>query len=345
MTGRSRHSGILAVAIAFTLSLVHAAESSAPVRAVESVGLTVADLERSVRFFTEVLDFERIARAELDGEAFEAQTGVFGSRARVERLALGREHVELTEYLAPAGRPLPADSRGNDRWFQHIAIIVSDMDAAYAKLREHGVRHLSPGPQTLPSWNPRAGGIRAFYFKDPDGHALELLWFPPGKGNVRWQRADGKLFLGIDHTAIVVADTESSVRFYRDVLGLREEGRGENYGPEQERLNNVFGARLRITTLRAADGPGIELLEYLSPPDGRPYPADARANDLVHWETVLDVADPAAVAVELQGAGGKWVSSGVVPGAAESPFSESLLARDPTGHALRLVRRRAEPAR
>ena len=47
---------------------------------------------------------------------------------------------------------------------------------------------------------------------------------------------------------------------------MRVAGESENYGPEQERLNNVFGAHLRITALRAASGPGIELLEYLVAP-------------------------------------------------------------------------------
>jgi catechol 2,3-dioxygenase-like lactoylglutathione lyase family enzyme len=73
----------------------------------------------------------------------------------------------------------------------------------------------------------------------------------------------------------VVADTERSLSCYRHTLGLRVVGGSENYGPEQERLNNVFGARLRITTLRAAAGPGIEFLEYLTPRDGRPAPPDA----------------------------------------------------------------------
>ena len=67
--------------------------------------------------------------------------------------------------------------------------------------------------------------------------------------------------------------------------GMQVAGESENYGPEQERLNNVFGARLRITALRAQAGPGIEFLEYLAPRDGRPYPADAKPNDLVHWQT------------------------------------------------------------
>ena len=127
------------------------------------------------------------------------------------------------------------------------------------------------GPQRLPDWNPNAGGIRAFYFRDPDEHFLEILQFPPGRGAGRWHAAGGPLFLGIDHTAIVVRDTDVSLRFYRDELGMKVAGESENYGVEQEHLNNVSGAHLRITSLRAASGPGIELLEYaLRHDDGPP---------------------------------------------------------------------------
>src|SRR5437899_2265941 len=134
---------------------------------------------------------------------------------------------------------------------------------------------------------PLASGIRAFYFKDHDGHPLEILQFPPDKGAEKWHRPSSKLFLGIDHTAIVVGDTETSLHFYRDLLGMRVAGESENYGIEQEHLNNVFGARLRITSLRAATGPGIELLEYLAPRDGRPFPTDEHANDIAHRHTIL----------------------------------------------------------
>src|SRR5207245_9929032 len=110
--------------------------------------------------------------------------------------------------------------------------------------------------------------------KDPDVHPVELLAFPEGKGAAKWHKTSDRLFLGIDHTAIAVSDTESSLKFYRDVLGLRVAGESENYGTEQEHLNNVFGARLRITALRAASRPGIESLEYLATRDGRPITAD-----------------------------------------------------------------------
>ncbi len=309
------------------------------VRSVDTVGLTVSDVDRSIDFFSRVLTFERVSDVEVHGEEYERLQGVFGLRMRVVRMRLGDEQIELTQYLAPEGRPLPPDARSNDRSFQHVAIIVSDMEKAYARLRAHKVRHASTGPQRLPDWNKDAGGIEAFYFKDPDGHALEILKFPPGKGSPKWQRTD-RLFLGIDHTAIVVGDTEESLRLYRDVLGLRVAGGAENYGTEQEHLNNVFGARIRITAVRAPEGPGIEFLEYLAPRDGRPAPADLRANDLAHWQTTLVAEDVEGAARRLFAARALFVS----PGAAVLRdgllgFVKGLMFRDPDGHALRVAQK------
>jgi catechol 2,3-dioxygenase-like lactoylglutathione lyase family enzyme len=311
---------------------------AAQVAKVESIGMTVSDLDRSVEFYRKVLTFEKVAEWESHGDAAEQRTGIFGVRYRTARMQLGEESIELTEYLTPQGRPAPAESRSNDRWFQHVAIIVSDMDRAYERLREFKVRHASPAPQRLPDWNPNAGGIRAFYFRDPDGHPLEILQFPAGKGDPKWQRlASGGLFLGIDHTAIVIQDTDASLRFYRDVLGMKVAGESENYGPEQERLNNVFGARLRITALRAASGPGIEFLEYLTPRDGRPYPADEKPNDLIHWQTRL-VCDPVADCLHsLEAARYRPVSPAIVSvGDAKQSFSKSFIVRDPDGHAVEI---------
>jgi catechol 2,3-dioxygenase-like lactoylglutathione lyase family enzyme len=286
------------------------------VRRVDSIGITVGDMQRSLEFYTKVLPFERVSGREIAGDGYEHLYGVFGARVRVERLRLGDEYIELQQFLAPAGRPVPVDSRSNDRWFQHVAIIVSDMDRAYDWLRGHGVGHASTGPQLLPAWNPNAGGIAAFYFRDPDGHPLEILHFPAGKGADKWQRpapaGRNPLFLGIDHTAIVVSDTDASLRFYRDALGLAIAGTSENYGVEQERLNNVFGARLRITALRAAGGgPGIELLEYLAPRTGRPAPSDTQANDLWHWQVNVD-ADVGAADRAVRAGHYAYVSPGVV---------------------------------
>lgn len=312
---------------------VTASDRTPMARGIESVGVTVSDLNRAIDFYTRVLSFNKISESEVDGEEWERLYGVFGLRMRSARLQLGDEYLDLMQCLAPEGRPLPVDSRSNDRWFQHVAIIVSDMDRAYAHLRKYSVRHASSGPQRLPDWNKNAGGIRAFYFRDPDGHALEILNFPEGKGNPKWHRKSDDLFLGIDHTAIVISDTDTSLRFYRDALGLAVAGESENYGTEQEHLNNVFGARLRITALRGASGPGIEFLEYLAPRDGRPYPADAKPNDLVHWQTRLVGSDAELTAQTLRTARTPFISSEVV----DVGFGKNFLARDPDGHAVQFV--------
>jgi catechol 2,3-dioxygenase-like lactoylglutathione lyase family enzyme len=312
-----------------------------PATSVDAVGMTVSDMESALAFYTGVLPFITLADTEKAGRDEELLTGVFGARTRTVKLALGGESIELTEFLAPKGRPYPADTRGNDRWFQHIAIIVSDMDRAYAWLTERGARHASTGPQTLPDWNPNAGGIRAYYFRDPDGHFLEVLWFPDGKGDPKWRRLadapDRPLFLGIDHTAIVSSDTERSLRFYRDTLGMRVAGASTNFGVEQEHLNNVFGARLRITTLTAGQGPGVELLDYLAPADGRPAPHDLKANDVAHWQTTIATRGVDAVFELALDRVFSLVSPQAV--ALSNPYRRGVLIRDADGHGIRLVER------
>jgi catechol 2,3-dioxygenase-like lactoylglutathione lyase family enzyme len=319
-----------AVLVLFAAVAPSRTPAAAPARGVGPIAVSVADLDRSVAFYTSVLDFTVLRRAEIGGTAFARREGIAGARARVALLALGNEHLELREYVTPRGRPFPADSRGNDRWFQHVAIVTSDMRRAYARLVSHHVRAVSSAPQRLPDWNVAAAGIRAFYFRDPDAHYLEILQFPAGKGAPRWQARD-RLFLGIDHTAIVVRSTEASLRFYRDALGMRVAGGSENFGQEQERLSGVAGAHVRITTLRAPIGPGIEFLHYVTPSGGRPAPADEHANDVVSWETAVMVQEVRETVAALRDAGASLVSNGT--------GRDEVVMRDPDGHAIELLAR------
>ena len=330
---RGRALPLVVVLVLAGIAQAKAAQSAspAPVRAIESFAVTVSDMERSVAFYRDVLGFVPEDDREVAGDAWEHLYGVFGARVRIVRLHLGAETLQLEQFIAPQGRPVPVDSHSNDRWFQHIAIIVADMDRAFAQLRDRHVQFASTGPQLLPQWNPSAGGIAAFYFRDPDGHNLEILHFPPGKGDLKWQVTGDRLFLGIDHSAIVVADTEASLAYYRDTFGLRVAGASENYGIEQERLNNVFGARLRITALRAAAGPGVELLEYLAPRSGRAAPPDTQSNDLWNWHIDM-AADVAAADVAIRSHHYAYVSPGPVNLGTVHP-QWALMLRDPDGHA------------
>jgi catechol 2,3-dioxygenase-like lactoylglutathione lyase family enzyme len=301
----------------------------ASAREAGAIGLTVNNLALELNFFTNTLPFELVSISDVSGKEQDDLLALKNVKLRVATLNLGEERITLTEHLSKKGRSIPQDSRSFDRWFQHIAIVVSDMDKAYQHLLSNRVRHVSTFPQTLPEWNKEAGGIRAFYFRDPEDHVLEIIWFPPGKGNPKWQRPANKIFLGIDHTAIVVRDTDRSLAFYRDMLGLKVAGSAHNHGTEQEHLNQVFGARLQITALKADRGPGIELLEYISPPGGRDLPEDARANDLIFWNTHIFVDDFQKIKNALKVNGVAFVSR-------PSKGSRALVFRDPDGHALQL---------
>jgi catechol 2,3-dioxygenase-like lactoylglutathione lyase family enzyme len=283
-----------------------------------------------------VLHFTKISDTELQGTSWEQLYGVFGLRIRVVRMQLGDEIIELVDHLTIGGRSIPENARSNDLSFQHIAIVVSDMDSAYNWLRRFHVAHVSTAPQTLPASIPAAAGIRAFYFQDPDRHNLEIIYFPKGKGQDKWQQSNRGIFLGIDHTAIGVRSTAGSQAFYQTVLGIERKGDSWNKGIEQEHLNNVEGASLHITGYRAAAGPGVEFLEYLQPGPGKKYPVDTRADDIWNWYTIVEVTDIENVYKRLQSqrtlriVSKNLVTTGL-PGA--SPY-KAFLVRDPDGHAV-----------
>lgn len=100
----------------------------------------------------------------------------------------------------------------------------------------------------------------------------------------------------------------------------------------------MFGAHLRITGLRGGAGPGVEFLEYLTPGGGRPAPADAAANDLAHWQTIVRVEDLQGLVARLgrQGAS-RLVSHGVVELGGRAVRERAVSVLDPDGHALEWI--------
>ncbi len=229
------------------------------------ISRVVRDLDRAAAFYRDVLGFEIVSRGPSlvalgDGDAEEVV------------MCLGAATIALVRFHTP-GRDYPTDSRSDDLWFQHLAIVVSDMDAAYAGLTgSSDWRAISQnGPQLLP---PSNGKVRAFKFRDPDGHPLELIWFPSGR--------PGR---GVDHSALAVSSTTSSLKFY-DELGFRVSERSLNRGPAQDRLDGLPGANVHVAGLRPAldTGPGLELLGY--DPPGRSA-APMAVNDVAtDWVTI-----------------------------------------------------------
>lgn len=230
-------------------------------RRIELFELNVRDLTRATEFYVGALGFR-----------------VEASTADRACLAIGSQRIALVPRRGTAPYPYPRAS--NDPWFQHFAIAVADMDAAYEQLSRFSPEPITRGgPQSLP---PNTGSVTAYKFRDPDGHPLELSYAPHGD----WATAGTRdaVFLGIDHAALAVRDVEASIAFYTG-LGFRLGTRSRNEGPEQARLDDLDCPVLDIVTLLTPEaGPHIELLHYRSPaaaPARQVAPDDIAAMTLV----------------------------------------------------------------
>jgi catechol 2,3-dioxygenase-like lactoylglutathione lyase family enzyme len=212
---------------------------------VSRIERAVRVLGRSVAFYEGALGF--CAEAVGAGEAL---------------LRRGKETLVLRE--GGVEEDVPACDQG----FQHIALPVSDMAAAMARLHAFAPRMISlGGAQALPE---SSGGVIAVKFRDPDGHPVEFLQFPDGRAG------------GIDHSAIVVADVERSVSFYMAFLGLRVAARQVNRGIEQDRLDGLVGVEVEVVALQPEQAsPHVELLGYRVPPVSRRQPAPGFSTRLV----------------------------------------------------------------
>jgi catechol 2,3-dioxygenase-like lactoylglutathione lyase family enzyme len=302
------------------------------------ISFTTADADRLASFYRQAFGFAALEVEHRGGTSFARLTGVEDAQACALPLRLGEQTIELLAFTR-VGAPYPADIGCDDPRFQHIAIVVADMETAYSRLCACAgwTAITRPEPQRLPA---SSGAVTAFKFRDPEGHPLELIAFPPDNVPPRWRQAphrDGPC-LGVDHSAIVVSDTAQSVAFYRQVLGFSVVGGSLNRGREQEQLDAVPGAVVEVTALDpgAESPPHLELLCYRSPGPPRSAPAALPSNDIAATRLTLEVDDVRALEPRLAAARVRFVSGGTVALRDDRP---ALLVRDPDGHALLLLGR------
>lgn len=270
----------------------------------DRVSLNVADLA-AARFYAAALGFEAAPAVDADPRL----ANLLGAHAlRVVLLRRGQQRLELAMF-DPPGTLYPADSRSNDHWFQHCALVTDDIAAAYGRLSRFPFTPISRnGPEALP------GGVIAFKFRDPDGHPLELIQF---------QRPDPRTEGGIDHSAISVADAERSIAFYAARLGLSVQSRQVNRGPAQDALDDLDDVAVDVVALAAkSPAPHLELLAYRMP-RGRASPISGpsaiAASRLVFATDALDNWDGAVTLAD---------------------GARARLIQDPDGHALLLEQSR-----
>lgn len=300
------------------------------IKRISAIALTVSDMDRAKDFYTQALGFEVIDDTVFVESSYSKLAAIPPSKVRLVTLQLGDELIELVRYLDLEAKPIPADSQSNDLWFQHLAIVVRDMDLAYEHLRSFSIESISNKPQTIPDDNPMAAGVRAFKFRDGDRHALELIWFPKDKGKTKWQEDTDNLFLGIDHSAISIADTEESLRFYRDLLGMEMTGSNLNQGKVQSRLDGLPVAKVRVTPLEPVESSiGVESLDYIKPEIDRSIPDDWQINDLAHMHYIMQVENAESSWDKLRQNNVEIVSPNIVEFPDSYRYSRGFLIKDP----------------
>ena len=288
------------------------------------VARNTARLERALRFYREALGFV-VDDANAAPPAWMLLPGLCDTPPCCARLWPGAQSLVFTEF--PNAAPYPEDGASNDSCFQHCAIVTDDMEAAYDRVMQLGATPITQGgPQTLP---PSTGSVTAFKFRDPDGHPLELIAFPQDVGDPVWRsmHTDAPT-LGIDHSAISIADVERSTLFY-ELLGLHVAALGVNHGAEQQRLDNLADVEVDVIAMQGTTRtPHLELLGYRQP-RGRANPSAAltaiAAERLVWQAGKVDVLLDALTDGDFTDA---IVASGFIGG------TTIALLRDPDGHLL-----------
>ena len=175
------------------LLLIAATGIAQQVTNVTHVAYTVSDTEKAVTFLKKNVDAEVKYTKEISGMSLQRLFGLKDENLslKLTAVSVGSNEVRLLEFDSDLpSRSIPFDSKSNDLWFQHIAVVVNDMPKAYEQVHANNVEHVSTAPQTLPDYIPAAAGISAFYFRDKDDHNLELIYFPEGKGNPKIQKED-----------------------------------------------------------------------------------------------------------------------------------------------------------
>ena len=130
--------------------------------------LAVAEMNRSLAFYEELLGLERIFDVTLNGDALDTVTEDKGSSGRMIGLRVPGSSV-IIELLCFGGSPSGNSTPLPDFGYTNMSLNVEDLDVAQANLKGAG---LSAGP--IADFD----GVRMFFVNDPDGTPIEIVEYP-----------------------------------------------------------------------------------------------------------------------------------------------------------------------
>jgi catechol 2,3-dioxygenase-like lactoylglutathione lyase family enzyme len=133
------------------------------------VGISVRNLDESVKFYTEVLEMEAGLRVSHKGQNISRVVAVEDAEVDVCYVTNGIHRLELIEYKNKDQAKLNTDYKSqDDPGLVHIAFIVDDVDASYRKIKDLGYEFNSPPMVT------RENGPKIAFFRGPDNVIIEL---------------------------------------------------------------------------------------------------------------------------------------------------------------------------
>ena len=233
---------------------------------VNSVVISVKDLNTSLKFYSDTLGFKKIADVELGGERIERLWGL-QKRTRARAIVLGRAGaragmVRLVQFTPRSSRFVHQDSQLWDIGVLYLHILVDDIDRRYDELRARGYEFF--GPPTVWQIPEQNRTIKEALFRGPDGLIIDLLHSETGPTKLDEKRPK---YSEITTSARVVKEIDRLLPFYRDLLGYRVI---KDQVPGNKQLDTVLhlppGSRIRVVHLASGSNQAgkIELVEFLN---------------------------------------------------------------------------------
>lgn len=301
---------------------------------IQHVGMTVADVNKAVEFYTKVLGLVvEIPPGDLTGgEVFAKTIGVPGAvlRGAFIKIPKSGEKIELLEYKSPASpvkEPLPLDAIGS----MFIAFQVNDVDGMVKKLLAHGVT-VYPVPAKV---NEAGffGGIKWVYFKDSLGKIHQIIGLASaGAGETIIER--------IHHVGLTVKDVPRAMDYYQNIMGMEADllGGFTPWFEEDTKGVGVSSAALRVSVLNfGKKGQQLELREYKTPTPTPSEPLPPNALGAMHMAYDCDI-DPLVDHLVKNGVIVHAVPPNLV---GEGPFQglKWTYCKDPMGNTAELIGR------